>query len=407
MKRFGIFCFLGRGHLDPAIAIGRGLLRRGHQATVFHLGIAEAAVRAAGLGFQAIDTQEPPSLPKTGAVTTGWRSTLAAIGAQACRTLREGPAAVRANAVEVVIGDQLDVAAGTVAESMGLPHLTLSCAPPTYFDENVPPPYFGWQPGVDAQSRRKNARANSLLERVMEPVLDLLNRQRRLWALPGVAHVHDLFSKRAIISQLPRFLEFPRAVPEHLHYTAQFRDACVEKSVRFDWSRLSGRRLVFASMGTIRNTSLPIFRTIVDACAQFEVQLVLSLGGVHLSSLDLGPLPPETVVVPYAPQRALLERAVLAVNCAGLNTTLECLRNGVPMVALPAGEDQPGVAARLARAKAGIVIPTRFISAQKLTAAIRELLEDGPYRRAAAAVARQLQRMNGVEDAIDLIEKAA
>jgi zeaxanthin glucosyltransferase len=306
-----------------------------------------------------------------------------------------------------VIGDQLDIAAGTVAESMGLPYITLSCAPPIYLDESVPPPYFGWQPSLDPAGRRRNARANSLLERLMEPMLEMLNRQRRDWKLPAVNHIHDLFSKRAIISQLPRFLEFARPVPAHLHYTAQFRDECVEKSIRFDWSRLSGRPLAFASMGTIRNTSVHVFRTIAAACARFDVQLVLSLGGVHLSARDLGELPQDTVVVPYAPQRALLKRAVLAINCAGLNTTLECLRNGVPMVALPAGEDQPGVAARLATAKAGVVLPAHSLSSRKLTGAIREVLENERYRTAAATASQQLQRMNGVEDAIDLIEKAA
>jgi UDP:flavonoid glycosyltransferase YjiC (YdhE family) len=77
------------------------------------------------------------------------------------------------------------------------------------------------------------------------------------------------------------------------------------------------------------------------------------------------------------------------------------------MVALPAGEDQPGVAARLATAKAGVVSPAHSISVRKLTAAIRDVLENARYREAAAAAAQQLQRMNGVEDAIDLIEKAA
>lgn len=48
-----------------------------------------------------------------------------------------------------------------------------------------------------------------------------------------------------------------------------------------------------------------------------------------------------------APQFAPLEKATLAITHAGLNTALEALARGVPMVAIPITNDQPGVAGRL------------------------------------------------------------
>src|SRR5580658_8714154 len=47
------------------------------------------------------------------------------------------------------------------------------------------------------------------------------------------------------------------------------------------------------------------------------------------------------------PQLELLKGAALCITHAGLNTALEALTQGVPMVALPIGYDQPGVAARI------------------------------------------------------------
>src|SRR2546422_7887921 len=55
----------------------------------------------------------------------------------------------------------------------------------------------------------------------------------------------------------------------------------------------------------------------------------------------------EPIVVEFAPQLELLKRAALCITHAGLNTALECLSNGVPMVAIPITNDQPGVAARI------------------------------------------------------------
>ncbi|MFZ0710133.1 MAG: glycosyltransferase, partial [Terrimicrobiaceae bacterium] len=53
------------------------------------------------------------------------------------------------------------------------------------------------------------------------------------------------------------------------------------------------------------------------------------------------------IVVPFAPQLELLRRAALTITHAGLNTALESLNQGVPMVAIPIPNDQPEVASRL------------------------------------------------------------
>lgn len=140
MKRYGIFCFLGRGHLHPTVAIGRALRARGHDVTIFHLTIAQAAIQKANLAFEAIDQMEvgPVSNPGTGDRGHRWAPTVNAISEHAVRTLREGRGALARRRVDVVIADQLDIAAGSIAEAMALPFITLSCSPPIYLDETDP-----------------------------------------------------------------------------------------------------------------------------------------------------------------------------------------------------------------------------------------------------------------------------
>jgi len=46
--------------------------------------------------------------------------------------------------------------------------------------------------------------------------------------------------------------------------------------------------------------------------------------------------PGDPIVVPFAPQLELLKHAAVCITHAGLNTALECLTKGVPMVAFAA-----------------------------------------------------------------------
>ena len=73
-------------------------------------------------------------------------------------------------------------------------------------------------------------------------------------------------------------------------------------------------------------------------------------------------LPRDPITVPFAPQLELLKRAAVCITHAGLNTALESLTNGVPMVAIPITNDQPGVAARVRWTRSGEVVPLKKLN---------------------------------------------
>jgi len=412
MARLGMFCFLGRGHLDPTAALGRRLVSRGHHVTMFHLLIAQAAVRMAGLNFQAIDRLDSGTIVRQRhrrewAPPLKFLSTVSAIQSHAQHVLREGCDALRAANVDMVIADQMDLAAGTVAEFLGLPFINVSCGPPVYLDETVPAPYFGWSPASGPLASGRNRLGNSFIGMALSPVMSVLNNQRRAWGLPDIRNLNGVFSKTAIITQLPQVLEFKRpCAPQQLFYTGQFADGYVRKAVEFPWNRLNGKPLIYASMGTIRNNLPWVFQRIAHACGSFDVQLVLSLGAGAVRPADLGPLPGDPIVVEYAPQIDLIRKAALVINCAGLNTTLDCVSSGVPMVAIPVAEDQPGIAARIQHAEMGRVVPLRRLTVASLRDAIRSVLDDPRYRASARRLQLAVSKINGPETAADIIEKA-
>ncbi len=229
-------------------------------------------------------------------------------------------------------------------------------------------------------------------------------------AEPGGCPPRDsdaLFSRLAQVTQLPAALELPgRRVPPHFHHTGPWTDAAGRAPVDFPWSRLDpGRPLVYASMGTLQNGILPTFRMIAAACAGFDLQLVISLGGGQDPAL-LGDLPGAPVVVGYAPQLDLIRRSTLTISHGGLNTALESLAWGVPLVVLPVTYDQPGVGARVEWFGAGRSIPVGRLTVDRLRAAIHDILGDPAYRTRAGRLQAAIEAGDGLNRAADVIEGA-
>jgi MGT family glycosyltransferase len=158
-------------------------------------------------------------------------------------------------------------------------------------------------------------------------------------------------------------------------------------------------------MGTLQNRLIGVFKDIATACEDLDAQLVISLGGSatpeSLPSLSGNPL-----VVEYAPQLDILQKSTLMITHAGMNTTMECLMNGVPMVAIPVANDQPGVASRIAWSGCGESIPLKKLNVSKLKTAIQKVLTEDSYKQNAVRLQEAIQRAGGVGRAADIIEQA-
>lgn len=89
-----------------------------------------------------------------------------------------------------------------------------------------------------------------------------------------------------------------------------------------------------------------------------------------------------------------------------MNTVLDAMAEGVPLVAMPIAFEQPATAARLAYAGVAEVVPAGRASQKRLTTALRTVLEQPSYREKARRIAAEMAQGHGVTDAADLIEAA-
>jgi MGT family glycosyltransferase len=134
------------------------------------------------------------------------------------------------------------------------------------------------------------------------------------------------------------------------------------------------------------------------------MQVVLSVGR-NFNLDDLGPIPSNTIVVRVAPQIELLKRAALCITHAGLNTALEALAQGVPMVAIPIGYDQPGVAARIAYHGVGEFVEVGNLTVRRLLELIVKVRANTSYRDKARWFQKVLGETRGLDVAADIIER--
>ena len=400
------------GHINPNATLGRALAKRGHRITVFHLPDARDAIEAQHLDFQPLgeghtDTRGIAEAVARLATMTGLRALRFTVrcGAAVAKAICEyGPPSIQKAGVELLVVDQNEPAGGSVAQHLGLPFVNVLPSLPLNREAKIPPPFASWSYDGRIRTTLLNAVAYRAFDRLISPVNRVLNDYRRRWHLPEIRYPDDTFSTLAQLSQLTEDLDFPReSRPAALHYLGPFRDLS-GPGVPFPFDRLTGKPLMYASFGTLQNRRVEGFRAIAAACADLDVQLVISTG--RGSAVDPAQFAGRPIVVEYAPQLDVLRRATVCITHAGMNTVMDSLSCGVPMVAVPITNDQPAIAARVRRSGAGEVIQPRHLTPGRLRGALQRLLGPSECRRRAQQLQLSIERAGGVDRAVGIVEAA-
>jgi MGT family glycosyltransferase len=413
MTHFGIICPAAAGHLNPMTTLGYELKRRGHRVTVLGIEDAQQKVTAARLEFQVIGKSDfPQGATKDLFAQLGNLSELKAlqytinwIAKGANIVLRDTTEAIKTASIEALLVDQASPEGGTVAEHLDIPFISICSAIMLNREINVPPFIMPWNYDPSWLGLLRNKLGYALLNRTGKSLRNVINDYRKQWNLSLYRNPNENYSQLAQLSQQPAEFEFPRKeLPSCFHFTGPYSNPVSREPASFPYEKLTGQPLIYASMGTVQNRLLWIFAMIAEACVGLDVQLVISLGG-GASSESLSGLLGNPIVVGYTPQLELLQKATLTITHAGMNTTLESLSNGVPMVAIPITNDQPGVAARIAWTGTGEVLPFGKVSVQKLKKAIKRVLTEDSYKKNALRLQEAIRHAGGVSRAADIIEQ--
>ncbi len=413
MRHFGIISPPVPGHIHPFSALGAELMARGHRVTYLQMIDLEEKIRSEGIDFEPIGLSDhprgslPASLDALGRLKglAALRFTIRAVARTAHMVCRDAPDAIRRLNIDALLVDQMEPAGGAVAEHLGIPFITICNALAINRDPIAPPPFSPWSYRKTPWARLRNAIGYSVSDWLTNPITQVVAEYRQRWKLPRLSTPDDSFSTLAQICQMPRAFDFPRvALPATFHYVGPLRRT-IPRRVEFPWERLDGRPVVYASLGTLQNTRETLFRKFAEACATLDVQLVISHGG-GLTDAQVRTLPGAPLVVPYAPQEELLSRASVTLTHAGLNTVLDSLGHGVPIVAVPITYEQPSIARRVEWHACGRSISLTEVTANRLRDRLEEIADDPRYRDGARRQQAAIGTAGGVQHATTLIETA-
>jgi len=404
--KLGFICPNLPGHLNPLTTLARHLQARNHEVVFLY------SSGAAGLPFIPGPEKDHfrENLPEVSKLQgdDAVKFSLRMLMIQTGIILRSLPSIVEANGIDALVLDTVQFYAELGPIQLGMPYIQVAAALHFDFSGYTPLCLYGWPhqttPAALARNREGVTNFATLLESVNEGVKAHAESAglKIDWEDPG-----STLSPLASITQVPKAFDFESSHwPSQFHHTGPFHDGKGRESVDFPWERITGEPLIYASMGTILNGRVDVFRTIATALAKHKrLQLVLSVGD-QVDPQKIGPVPNNAIIVKKAPQLEVLKQASVCITHAGLNTVLESLAQGVPQVAIPVTYDQPGVAARIADKQTGVVTSLDKLTADHLSALLNEVLSNPIYRDNARTLQNVIDEANGLSVAADLVERS-
>jgi sterol 3beta-glucosyltransferase len=142
--------------------------------------------------------------------------------------------------------------------------------------------------------------------------------------------------------------------------------------------------------------------TVVEALEKAGVRGIIATGWGGLEADDL---PDSILKIDQAPHEWLFPKVSAVVHHGGAGTTAAGLRAGRPTIICPFFGDQPFWGQRMVKLGVGSKpIPQRRLTADKLAAAIREVISNPDIRKAAATLGDTIRSENGVVKAVEIVE---
>jgi MGT family glycosyltransferase len=399
-------CLPAAGHVNPTLPVVAELVRRGHRVTYATSAKYADAVESAGAVFLPSGDDLAAQLPRRvvpadgGVTASPMAGMLAGMGSGMMSGLlerwlegarNEFPALVdrlAADPPDAVCYDAMTFSGKMAAAKLALPDIALL---PTYATNE----HFSMREFMPAGAPKAMMEAWKHASQLMTD-----------------------FAAEQGLGQL-QFMEGPPASLNICFIPRDFQPAGATFDGRFHfvgpslgqrgneeaWQpRVQDRPLLFISLGTTPLNDRPdFFRMCLEAFAGSRWQVAMATGDrVELS--ELGEIPPNVELRPYFPQLDVLRHADVFLSHTGMNSTMEALYFGVPLVAFPLQPEQEANAHRVEELGLGRRLAAEGLSPDLIRAAVDEVSADQLIRSNLVKMSEHVRGSGGATAAADAIE---
>ncbi len=402
-----------RGHLYPVVPIVQELQRRGHELTLRTLSSQVELVRALGIDAEPISERiEAVELDdyKARSVPAKGRRALATFAARAEHEAPDLARAIEEHDPDVLVIDVNCWGAATVAEASGRPWAMFS--PFLLMLPSRDAPAYG--PGLAPPGGPLGRARDALLRRIFNATVDRavmpsLNALRARHGLRGLGSFTDLLERPPLLLALTaEGFEYPRSDwPANVRLVGAINwdpahpthpTASPASHAPPAWLAEMPDPLVLVTCSTEHQHDKRLVRVALEALPPAGMS-VLATSAAH--DPDAFDAPPGSRVVRFAAHGAVLERAACVVCHGGMGITQKALAAEVPVVVVPFGRDQLETARRVEVAGAGVRLPPRRLTPERLLDAVRTAIG---CRGGAQRVSRAYTAAGGAPAAAEAIE---
>lgn len=374
------------GHINPTLPLVKELADRGEEVFYFTTDQFKEKVTAAGAVF--VDAGERLTAFNKNYRPSGSHPFYVLIDYilgtdQVIAPLVLGKA--REIGVDYIIHDSLFGAGNIVGRKLDIPAI---CSCTSFAMGRLPMPPHMLEPGF-------------------HPELDALYEKIRLaaqeWGVSGLS-IMDIFFKKSGLNIVFTSKEFQ---PDAGSFDGSFKFVGASiaerhETVDFPVKGLEGKTVVYVSMGTINNNVSEFYKKCMDAFAGTDLKVVLSIGQ-KTDMAALGRVPDNFIVERYVPQLDVLKKTGVFISHGGLNSVNEAMYFGVPVIAVPQGNDQFMVSRQLSAVGAGLSLKMEEVTPQMLKESVDKILQDASYKAASRKIGESFRKAGGYKAAADYI----
>lgn len=399
------------GDVNPFLAVGQALRRRGHEVVVLVNPYYAQAVRDAGLETRPLGEATPTTIVRdrpelmgawSGPATLLRDLVIPAVGPALAAT----ESAIREVQPAVVVRHPICLGCDWIAQRHGVPVATLALSPVSWFSAHDPSLYMPIDvrlPPWLMRARIKVIRAvlRSLVDRPLFAVADQFGLPRRRNVFYDALTGGDL--NLALWS--PHFRGPAPDDPPHgricgFAWYDRHREIEATASDVAHFLDDGEAPLVFTLGTAAVHVSGNFYSAAADACRRLGRRGLLLTGRPEYAPRDL---PRGVRAFAYAPYSEVMPRAAANIHQGGIGTTAQALRAGRPMVIVPFAHDQFDNAARVRRLGVGLTLGRSRVSGRSLEAVLRRVLEDKERLSRAGDLGRTLSGECGAASAADEI----